>query len=480
MRIPSAGIRYVLNAIDNAILIVRKETGEISFANPSSGILLGIPFESIRGRPLAEVLPFTQRDRNGKGDGDRGRENSFFQMTLTDGTTISVTMKTIPYSWEGQEYEFVVLTDMTDQLEQERQSLLTNENLKRWVIEAEQRYGALAVLQELTILLQRCRNLEEVAKVVSSFMTKILPKSMGDLVLMDAEKKGARTVSAWGRISADPMLLDVERCAGLHTGKTAVIRSDDSDAPICVRHIAARFHMSFCIPLKIDEETIGVLHVHFDQTHLQSQETSEDNSLDHERKLGESAANLLSLSIANAMLRETLLHQAIRDPLTGLFNRRYLEESMAREVARATRTKNPLSVIMTDIDHFKVFNDQFGHAAGDEVLRVVSDCLINSVRGSDIVCRFGGEEFLIVLQDAGLVDAANRAEQIRKSVSSIPLDFQGKNLGYVTMSFGVSEFPIHGEVPERFIKEADMALYRAKKEGRNRVVTASVADPPNV
>ncbi len=471
-------MRNVLDAIANAILIVRKGTGKIAYANPSSGKLVGMPFESIRGTPLTEILPSAPRERTGKPDGNRVPENTCFEITRTDGAVVTVTMKSIPYRWEGEEQELIVLTDMTEQLELEKQFLLSNEKLKKWVVETEQRNRELAVLQELTILLQRSRNLDEVGKVASSWITKVLPKSLGDLVLMESGRKEARTVSAWGGIPAGPDPLEVERCAGLRTGKTAVVRSDDSDGPSCARHVPGRFRASFCVPLEIDGEAMGAFHVHFNRTHSTSQDTGEDNSLEHERKLAESAASLLSLSIANARLRESLLQQAIRDPLTGLFNRRYFDESIAREVARAFRAKKPLSIVMADIDHFKKFNDRFGHAAGDEVLKAVSRCIKSSVRASDIVCRYGGEEFIVALQDANLPDAVNRAEQIRKTISSTPLDFEGKTLGHVTMSFGVSEYPIHGEQPERFIKEADMALYEAKKEGRNRVIAASSPGAP--
>lgn len=472
LQIPGAGTKEVLSAADNAILLVRKGTREISYANPSSGILLGVPHESLLGKPFEEVLQFARRDR------DRGCETSGFEVIRDDGTTVSVMMKVVPYHWKEQEYEFVALTDMTEQLELERQLLLANESLKRWVVEAEQRNGELSVLQELTVLLQRSRDLEEVSKVASSVMPKILPKSLGDLLLMSSEKKDARTTSSWGGISADPVPLDAMRCSGLRTGATSVIRSEDPGSPFCARHIGTRFSTSFCIPLIIDGEVIGMLHVHFDKAYSQSQDMLEDSSLVHERKLGESAASLLSLALASVKLRETLFNQSTRDPLTGLYNRRYLEESIEREMARASRTKKPLGIIMADIDHFKVFNDRFGHAAGDQVIKIVSGCLRDHVRGNDIVCRFGGEEFLVVLQDATLADAANRAEHIREAVSSLVLEFEGSSLGCVTMSFGVSEFPIHGERPEQFIKEADMALYRAKKEGRNRVLTASPGVAP--
>jgi diguanylate cyclase (GGDEF)-like protein len=183
----------------------------------------------------------------------------------------------------------------------------------------------------------------------------------------------------------------------------------------------------------------------------------------------------IGLAMANFRLRETLRNQSIRDPLTNLFNRRYVQESLEREVHRARRNKRPVSVVMLDVDHFKSFNDTFGHDAGDAVLKAVAGVFKSNVRKEDIVCRYGGEEFMLVLPDASLDNAGRRAEFVRAAVEDLNLTHDGRKLDDITLSMGVASFPSHGQTWEEVVVAADSALYRAKRAGRNRV--ALHADP---
>lgn len=172
------------------------------------------------------------------------------------------------------------------------------------------------------------------------------------------------------------------------------------------------------------------------------------------------------------LLGEMLRNQSIRDPLTGLFNRRYMEESMEREISRAARAHHPLGIIMLDIDHFKKFNDSHGHPAGDALLRELGAFLLAGVRAGDIACRFGGEEFTLILPQAPADAVLQRAEDIREKVKKRVIRHQGGNLGPVSLSLGVALFPDHGVTSEELIQKADKALYAAKTNGRDRVETA--------
>lgn len=171
---------------------------------------------------------------------------------------------------------------------------------------------------------------------------------------------------------------------------------------------------------------------------------------------------------SEARLREL----AIRDPLTGLFNRRYLEESLALEIIRAARKEYTIGIIMADIDHFKRFNDTHGHAAGDAVLVQIAELLHTHVRLSDVICRYGGEEFLIILPEASREITLLRAELIRESAGKLHLQYEGQTLKAVTLSLGIAIFPDHGSSMDVLLGAADAALYRAKRSGRNRVMTA--------
>jgi diguanylate cyclase (GGDEF)-like protein len=183
-------------------------------------------------------------------------------------------------------------------------------------------------------------------------------------------------------------------------------------------------------------------------------------------------------SLANIKLREKLQVQATRDPLTGLFNRRYLDEFLEREVSNAARKNRSLGVIMLDIDQFKEFNDRFGHDAGDAVLKELGDYLMKFIRRGDLACRYGGEEFVLILPDAVLEDTRRRAEELRASVRMLSIRLGAMELRKITLSLGVAAYPEQGTSAFDLLRSADAALLRAKEEGRDRVLVAQV--PPAV
>jgi diguanylate cyclase (GGDEF)-like protein/PAS domain S-box-containing protein len=171
---------------------------------------------------------------------------------------------------------------------------------------------------------------------------------------------------------------------------------------------------------------------------------------------------------SEAFLRE----QSVRDHLTGLFNRRYMEETLERELLRASRKKLSLGILMLDVDNFKRFNDTHGHAAGDAILRELGNLFLQHVRGEDIPCRYGGDEFIIVLPDASMAMTRARAERLSEHSRHLNIQFEGQTLEAVTLSIGVAVFPDHGSTIEVLMRAADTALYRAKREGQGQVVVA--------
>jgi diguanylate cyclase (GGDEF)-like protein/PAS domain S-box-containing protein len=174
-------------------------------------------------------------------------------------------------------------------------------------------------------------------------------------------------------------------------------------------------------------------------------------------------------------VEEALREQSVRDPLTNLFNRRYMEEALGREIRRSIRSPHSIGIIMVDIDSFKGFNDTYGHAAGDAVLRALADFFNEHIRGGDVTCRYGGEEFVLILPDVSLTETLGRAEQLCRDVRQIQVQYQGANLEAITLSLGVAIFPEHGDTSETLLKAADKALYQAKAAGRDRVVVAESA-----
>ena len=182
--------------------------------------------------------------------------------------------------------------------------------------------------------------------------------------------------------------------------------------------------------------------------------------------------------MANLSLREALRLQAVRDALTGLYNRRYMQEFLDRELHSARRKNRPLAVMMLDLDHFKRYNDRFGHAAGDRALAAVGDTLLRCVRAEDIACRYGGEEFTLILPECSLRQATARAEEIRKRITKAPVSRDGEATPPLTMSIGVAAFDETTDRVDLLLKFADDALYDAKRAGRDRVVAARPASSP--
>jgi diguanylate cyclase (GGDEF)-like protein len=189
-------------------------------------------------------------------------------------------------------------------------------------------------------------------------------------------------------------------------------------------------------------------------------------------------AEQLSLAVSNVSLRDTLRHQSTVDPLTGLYNRRFFDESLKRELARAQRSRSACSVVMVDLDHFKRVNDTYGHDGGDLVLQAASRVILQRVRASDVVCRYGGEELVLMLPDCGAEEAAKCAEAIRNALTAIVIQHAGQTISGISGSFGVAQWPDHGNADQDLLQAADRALYAAKKTGRNKVLIAEAASAP--
>jgi len=288
---------------------------------------------------------------------------------------------------------------------------------------------------------------------------------------MSPSKTDLESIAKWGDYpeSMDENILALDECWGLRRGGLYI--ADKTKGDILCSHIKQQTGNSYaCLPLMAKGEVLGLLH-------LRSKTGQDNQKFIEELKNGSTALiELLALAISNIKLREKLSIQSIKDPLTGLFNRRYLEETFLREATRARRKQVPIGIIMVDIDHFKKFNDIFGHAAGDLVLAELAKFFTVNLRGCDIVCRYGGEEFALVLPDANLENTFIRAQNMVELVRTLRLHFSGQALGQITLSMGVSAYPVHGEKLEDLLRKADTCLYQAKQEGRDRVIAADVTN----
>ncbi len=365
---------------------------------------------------------------------------------------------------------FVVISDAILRRKSAAAERESNEKVARSLAEVQERNQEITFLSQMSSFLQTCATSEEASKAIARFGPLLFPSETGVIFLFHASRNYVEQTAAWGNTDRHEDMFQPNECWALRRGRLHVVGEQDN-AMVCA-HVARHggaLRPYACAPMMAQGETLGLLYLQARLDDVDAAPLSEAK-----QQLVTAVAEQIALALANLRLRETLRHQSVRDPLTGLYNRRFLEEVLDRELAQLERKNLPLALIMIDVDHFKNFNDTFGHEAGDAVLRDLGGVLQRNVRGGDIACRYGGEEFTVILPEANLDIARQRAEILRDATRELRLVHDGKSLGAVTLSLGVAACPEHGRKRDHLLQAADAALYEAKNGGRNRVVVSSV------
>jgi diguanylate cyclase (GGDEF)-like protein/PAS domain S-box-containing protein len=376
---------------------------------------------------------------------------------------------------------FGIARDISERKEQEQALREAYGKLNVALDQLKKQAQDAAKVSELVDVLQSCQNSEEAYEVTANAMQGILRSTAGALCITNPSRDVVEVVGSWGNVPACEKVFRPDDCWALRRGK--IHRVKDPSSPLRCAHVSKSVADGYiCIPLAAQGETLGVLYVgNCSEPAGSGLEPGPDREEVLERQ-ATAVGERISLALANLRLREVLRSQSIRDPLTGLFNRRFMEESLERELRRAirgnamqgnaTQGKQQVALVMLDIDHFKHFNDVFGHQAGDTLLRALGNLLKESTRGQDVACRYGGEEFAFVLAGASLDATRRRAELLREDVKKLNVQYGGQLLGAVTLSIGIAIFPDNGESAEQLLNAADDALYRAKESGRDKIICA--------
>jgi diguanylate cyclase (GGDEF)-like protein len=333
--------------------------------------------------------------------------------------------------------------------------------LRRTIRKQERVLFEVSAMSTMMELVHICRSQSEANHVISEVLPQLLPTVSGALYVMRPPQGALELQFGWGD-STMTKVFAPDECWALRRSRTHLVERTRS--AIMCRHIEPSQEGCLCAPLVGHGEVLGVLHL--------ACTYKEGLSADVQRLAGV-LAEQLSLALGNLRLQETLRSKSERDPLTDLYNRRHLELSAERELARAGRHAHALTFIMLDVDHFKVFNDTHGHDAGDAVLREVAHVLKRHTRTEDIACRYGGEEFLLVLPGCPLEDAYLKAEAIREAIAQLRVSAGSAALSRVTASLGIACYPHNGDRVDELIRAADAALYKAKAAGRNQIVATS-------
>jgi len=351
----------------------------------------------------------------------------------------------------------VFLRDITDRKK-------ADEQLKVALLESEALARESKELSELGDSLQSCQTVEEAYKMSQNVLSSILGLRPGALCILNSSRDLVESVATWNNCSTTEPVFHPDDCWGLRRGKPY----GGPGSPMACTHVHVSSVTDYlCVPLVAQGETLGVLYVEDPANLLAPTPQSAQFEKVALIRQANAVSERVSLALANLKLRELLRNQSIRDPLTGLYNRRYLEESLNRELQRAKRAGRNLSLVMLDLDHFKHFNDTFGHQVGDILLKEVAGVIKSRVRAGDLACRYGGEEFSLIVAEVDTEGTQKCVESIREAIKHLSLHHRGQTLGTITVSAGIATYPAHADDSEDLMRAADEALYRAKKAGRD-------------
>jgi diguanylate cyclase (GGDEF)-like protein/PAS domain S-box-containing protein len=391
-----------------------------------------------------------------------------------DGKTLDLELHAVTISLDGQGHgACAIYKDVTEQVRSAAQAREHSESLNRLVAELQLHTQQMTLLNEMGDLLQCSATSEEAHAVVGQMAKRLFVVSTaGTLFIFKSSRNLLEAVTHWDNSEVSDQLFAPDACWGLRRGQP--FWSEHPDGVVICSHLKNPVAGSYlCIPLVALGDTLGVLHIQYNANKSNTGAEAFERLQETQQRLAVAVGGRVALSLASLLLRETLRAQSIRDPLTGLFNRRFMEHTLEQELQRAKRRKQSLVVVFLDLDHFKRFNDIHGHDAGDTVLRSMAGLFQKHFRSEDVVCRYGGEEFAFILPESSSQDAAKRVEDLRQTAKSHRISYNERVMEVVTFSVGIAAYPENSLTAEELLRNADTCLYESKAKGRDCVTVAT-------
>ena len=395
-----------------------------------------------------------------------GSETHEWTFIRKDGTTFpGLLIATILNSDSGKGMGFLgVIQDLTERKHIEQK-------LVKYTNDLERSNQEILLFNELSNKLQTCTTIEETYLPIKQYCQQALKVTKGILYILSKDSTQFESVIDWGYAQAQGVFsLQLEDCWALRKKKIYQAIHPEVDMPCEHMPSVIGLHPAYlCIPIQSNIGPFGLLHIEIPKEEADYIAWSKPGLINL-------IAEQLGLSFTSIQLRENLRLQSVKDPLTNLYNRRYLEESIKQGIANAQRRHSSFVMILIDIDFFKKINDRFGHVAGDLVLKTLSQLFIESVRKGDVACRWGGEEFLLYFKNSTLDIIHAKAENIRQAVEKLQIRYEENWIENTTISIGVAAYPHNGLTLEALLASADKALYEAKNTGRNKTVIVKKVD----
>ncbi len=469
--------RHMVENLGEAVVIADEEQNFI-FANPAANIIFEEFETGLVGKNLKNYLSEDQKELVERQTARRkqGQKDIYeLEITLKDGRKKTLLVNAVPqFDNQGNFVSTLALmTDITDKKREEKALAEAKSQLEKAIAELKRANQEASILVEMGDAFQLASSENEVVSIALAFGQKLFPEESGLLYLRDEKANFLNLVGNWNMTHQSSELIELDDCWAIRRGTPYFVLDPEKEL-LCphLKESEAIKSPVACLPLNSGGETLGLLVIYCCHNEGPDTASPAEEYIGYKRRMMVTFSQRLAMAVANTRLQEHLKELSIRDPLTGLYNRRYLEETLEREFIRAGRAQKPVSIIMLDIDHFKKFNDTYGHEAGDYVLQAIAGTIRKAVRAEDIVCRYGGEEFTVILPGLELGKAIRRAEIILDLVRHLELNFAGSLLKNLTVSAGVASFPEHGQKWPDVLQMADLALLKAKSEGRDRVKVA--------
>ncbi len=350
-----------------------------------------------------------------------------------------------------------------------RQSL--SQRLKKSIEVEKNRQGERRLLSQVSEWLYSSKSLDELLRVVNKSLSVLMPEASGQLFVYSNSRDVLDLQTSWGQLDKTAHI-DAEDCWSLRRGRAYSYGTKSIEFP-CQHIINDGVETPyFCLPIIAHGQTNGLLHLRFKSQAFENSTPEQTSDFLKQRwQMALLCAEQISLALANVQLRQELMERSVRDPLTGLWNRRWLLETAYKELKFAEKKRHPMSVLSLDVDHFKKFNDHHGHDAGDMILRALGNTMLEFFQTNASACRMGGEEFLILCPEIGSEAAEDLANGLRRRLTEINVNYGGTQLPKVTASIGVASYPKNATQLDELLMCADKAMYQAKENGRDQVVT---------
>jgi len=450
----------------NDIVFIHDLEGRISSVNKAAERITGYSRAELLQMKASEFLPpehlrtaCKTLERQIAGESSPPYE---LEIICKDGRRVALEVSTCIMLREGKPSGAQgIARDISKRKRTEEALQQAKHNLEAWVHELEQRTREMTLLSEMGDMLRACLTTDEAYTVIVRVAQQIFPVQAGALYVISPGRNLVEAVAVWGDASLIERVFAPDECWALRRGRVHWV--EDTSVGLLCKHLSQPIPEGYlCVPVMAQSEALGVLYL---------AQPADARLTEARQRLAVAMAEHIAMALSNLKLHETLRSQSLRDPLTGLFNRRFMEEALELELRRAARSRRPVGMVTFEVDNLQVVSRSAGEDAENAVLLQLGRLLQSIIRKEDIACRYSAEKFIVILPQGSLEVAAQRAENLRELTENQEIHHRGRPIGHITISAGIACFPDHGRTVDALVRASDAALQRAKQEGGNRIVT---------